>query len=82
MERRFQYWDYLRQGIQFFSLQNRLIQKQIEEKDQDIIKLAEKYNEEKQKTQDMYQYLALLEKPLEEKLEKIMNYRKVLNLLN
>ncbi len=29
----------------------------------------------------MYKYLALLEKPVEEKLGKIMNYRRVLNLL-
>ena len=44
--------------------------------------LAQEYAREKQKTQDMYRYLALLEKPVEEKLEKILNYRKVLNLLN
>ena len=30
----------------------------------------------------MYKYLALLEKPLEEKLEQIMTYRRVLTLLN
>ena len=29
----------------------------------------------------MYKYLALLEKPIEDKLEQIMNYRKVLSLL-
>jgi len=30
----------------------------------------------------MYKYLALLEKPVEEKLEQILNYRKVLSLLD
>ncbi len=29
----------------------------------------------------MYKYLALLEKPIEDKLEQIMKYRKVLSLL-
>ncbi len=32
-------------------------------------------------TLDSYKYLALLEKPVEERLELIMNYRKVLSLL-
>jgi hypothetical protein len=30
----------------------------------------------------MYKYLALLEKPIEDKLEQILNFRKVLSLLN
>ena len=32
-------------------------------------------------TLDSYKYLALLEKPVEERLELILNYRKVLSLL-
>ena len=59
-----------------------MIQKEIEAKDQEIISLSDKYAEEKRKTEDMYKYLSMLEKPVEEKLERIMSYRKVLQLMN
>jgi hypothetical protein len=59
-----------------------VIQKEIDIKDQEIISLSEKYADEKQKTEDMYKYLSMLEKPVEEKLERIMNYRKVIQLMN
>jgi hypothetical protein len=59
-----------------------VIHKEIDIKDQEIISLSDMYVEEKQKTEDMYKYLSMLEKPVEEKLERIMNYRKVIQLMN
>jgi len=63
-------------------LQNRVLQKEIDTKDHEIVTLSDKYAAEKLKTEDMYKYLSMLERPVEEKLERIMNYRKVLQMMH
>ncbi len=41
---------------------------------------AEIYKKEKKKTDEMYKYVAIIEKPVEEKLKEIMHLRKYLTL--
>ena len=53
----------------------------LKQKEREIEAKTEEYYREKEKTQEIYKYLALLEKPVEDRLEQIMNYRKVLQLL-
>lgn len=53
----------------------------LKQKEREIQEKTELYYKEKEKTQEIYKYLAMLEKPVEERLEQIMNYRKVLSLL-
>ena len=81
IKRRLRYWDYMRTGIQFISLQNKVLATVLSEREQEIALKAEEYAKEKEKTREMYKYIALLEKPVEEKLEQIMGFRKVLSLL-
>jgi hypothetical protein len=57
------------------------LQALLNEKERQIREKAGRYESEKEKTRDMYKYLALLEKPIEDKLEQILNYRRVLSLL-
>lgn len=59
------YWTYLRQATQFIQLQNLVLERAIEQEEAKVAAKALKYAEEKEKTNDMYKYIALLEKPLE-----------------
>ena len=63
-------------------MQNRTLQALIAQKESKIREKAQEFETEKDKTRQMYKYLALLEKPIEDKLEQILNFRKVLSLLN
>jgi len=53
----------------------------LQNKEKEIQEKTEIYYREKEKTQQIYKYLALLEKPVEDRLEEIMNYRKLLKML-
>jgi hypothetical protein len=80
-KKRLQYWDYIRNGIQFISFQNKVLDAVLKQKEKEISEKTESYYQEKEKTQKIYKYLALLEKPVEDRLEQIMNYRKLLKML-
>ena len=64
LKKRLQYWNYIRCGIQFISFQNKMLETVIKQKEREIESLTEQYREEKEKTAELYKYLALLEKPV------------------
>lgn len=80
MRRRSDYWGYLRTGVQFIALQNRVLERVLLLREEEIAAKAEEYASEKAKTREMYKYLAILEKPVEEKLEEVLKYNKVIQL--
>lgn len=48
----------------------------------EIQEKSNKYKDQKDSTENTYKYIALLEKPVEERLEKIIGYRKVIKMLD
>ena len=75
LSERVKYWNYLRLGNQYFNYQCVALEKKLREVENEIGELNQKYEEEHGKTQQVYEYVGLLEQPLVYHLNRMREYQ-------